>query len=155
MGNIQGKQMVVSAIQNGTVIDHIPSKNLFKVISILKLENIDTQITFGLNLESKKLGSKAIIKIADKFFIQDEINKIAILAPEAKLSIIKDYQAVEKKVLSCPEKIQGITKCVNPTCITNNQNILQKFTVVGRAPKVSLKCEYCEKTTDFEHFNFI
>ncbi|MBP5724152.1 MAG: aspartate carbamoyltransferase regulatory subunit, partial [Bacteroidales bacterium] len=97
MGNIQGKQMVVSAIQNGTVIDHIPSKNLFKVISILKLENIDTQITFGLNLESKKLGSKAIIKIADKFFMQDEINKIAILAPEAKLSIIKDYQVVEKK----------------------------------------------------------
>ncbi|MCQ2605766.1 MAG: aspartate carbamoyltransferase regulatory subunit [Bacteroidales bacterium] len=155
MGNIQGKQMVVSAIKNGTVIDHIPSKSLFKVISILKLEDINTQITFGLNLESKKLGSKAIIKIADKFFEQDEINKIAILVPEAKLSIIKDYQVVEKKVITCPEKIQGITRCFNPKCITNHQNILTKFSVVSKMPNISLKCEYCEKTTDFEHFNFI
>ena len=154
MGNIQGKQMVVSAIKNGTVIDHIPSKNLFKVISILKLENIDTQITFGLNLESKKLGSKAIIKIADKFFEQDDINKIAILAPEAKLSIIKDYQVVEKMVLTCPDKIQGITKCFNPKCVTNHQNITPKYSVIVKKP-VSLKCEYCEKNTDFEHFNFI
>ncbi|MBP5370903.1 MAG: aspartate carbamoyltransferase regulatory subunit [Bacteroidales bacterium] len=155
MGNIQGKQMVVSAIQNGTVIDHIPSKNLFKVISILKLENIDTQITFGLNLESKKLGSKAIIKIADKFFMQDEINKIAILAPEAKLSIIKDYQVVEKKVLTCPDQVQGITRCFNPKCVTNHQNITPKFTVIEKSPNVSLRCEYCEKITDFEHFKFI
>ena len=154
MGNIQGKQMVVSAIKNGTVIDHIPSKNLFKVISILKLENIDTQITFGLNLESKRLGSKAIIKIADKFFEQDDINKIAILAPEAKLSIIKDYQVVEKMVLTCPDKIQGITKCFNPKCVTNHQNITPKYSVIGKKP-VILKCEYCEKNTDFEHFNFI
>ena len=136
MGNIQGKQMVVSAIKNGTVIDHIPSKNLFKVISILKLENIDTQITFGLNLESKRLGSKAIIKIADKFFEQDDINKIAILAPEAKLSIIKDYQVVEKMVLTCPDKIQGITKCFNPKCVTNHQNITPKYSVIGKKPVI-------------------
>ncbi|MCQ2607653.1 MAG: aspartate carbamoyltransferase regulatory subunit [Bacteroidales bacterium] len=155
MGNIQGKQMVVSAIKNGTVIDHIPSKSLFKVISILKLEEINTQITFGLNLESKKLGSKAIIKIADKYFEQDEINKIAILVPEAKLSIIKDYQVIEKKIITCPEKIQGITRCFNPKCVTNHQNIMTKFSVVSKTPHISLKCEYCEKTTDFEHFNFI
>lgn len=155
MENIQGKKMMVSAIKNGTVIDHIPSSCLFKVISILKLENIDNQITFGLNLESKRLGSKAIIKIADKFFEQDEINKIAILAPEAKLNIIKDYQVVEKKVLTCPDKVQGITRCFNPKCVTNHQNIMPKYTVIGTTPSVSLKCEYCEKTTNFEHFNFI
>jgi aspartate carbamoyltransferase regulatory subunit len=63
--HIQGKQLNVSAIKNGTVIDHVPSKNLFEVISILKLQNIDSQITFGSNLESKKLGSKAIIKISE------------------------------------------------------------------------------------------
>ena len=110
MGTIQGEQMVVSAIKNGTVIDHIPSKNLFKIISILKLEDIENQITFGVNLKSKRLGSKAIIKVEDKFFEQDEINKIAILAPEAKLNIIKDYKVVEKKVITCPEKIQGISQ---------------------------------------------
>ena len=155
MGNIQGKQMVVSAIKNGTVIDHIPSNCIFKVISILKLENIPNQITFGLNLDSKKLNSKGIIKIADRYFEQEEINKIAILAPFAKLSIIKDYNVIVKKAIETPDKIQGITKCFNPKCVKNHQNITPKFTVIGKTPNVSLKCEYCEKVTDFEHFNFI
>ncbi|MFW5852197.1 MAG: aspartate carbamoyltransferase regulatory subunit [Bacteroidota bacterium] len=152
--NIQRKQLNVSAIKNGTVIDHVPSKNLFEVISILKLQNIDSQITFGSNLESKKLGSKAIIKISDKFFVQDEINKIAILAPQARLSIIKDYAVVEKQKISVPEYIHGITKCFNPSCITNHQNIKPKYTVLADNP-ISLQCFYCEKITEQEHFDFI
>ena len=154
MSDIQGKHLIVSALKNGTVIDHIPSKNLFKVISILKLSAIDSQITFGSNLESKKLGSKAIIKITDKFFEQEEINKIAILAPDAKLNIIKDYQVIEKKVVSLPQYIQGITRCFNPQCITNHQQITQKFKVVSEKPVV-LQCEYCEKITDQEHFKLL
>ena len=154
MGDIQGRHLIVSAIKNGTVIDHIPSKSLFKVISILRLDLIDTQITFGSNLESKKLGSKAIIKIADKFFEQDEINRIAILVPEAKLSIIKDYAVVEKKIVSLPEHIHGITKCFNPQCITNHQSITPKFTVIDDNP-VSLKCVYCEKITEQGDFILI
>ena len=79
------KQLSVSAIENGTVIDHIPAKNLFKVISILGLDHIDSQITFGTNLESKKLGKKAIIKISGKYFEDTDINRIALVAPDAKL----------------------------------------------------------------------
>ena len=66
-------QLQVSAIKDGTVIDHIPAKNLFKVIAILGLDKIESQITFGTNLESKRLGKKAIIKIAEVFFKQEEI----------------------------------------------------------------------------------
>ena len=91
------KELKVSAIKNGTVIDRIPAKNLFKVITILGLDKIENQITFGTNLESKKLGRKAIIKISDKDFQEDELNKIALVAPEAKLNIIKNYTVVEKK----------------------------------------------------------
>ena len=83
------KQMSVSAIQNGTVIDHVPANNLFKVIQILGLDRIDNQITFGTNLESKKLGRKAIIKISGVFFEDADINRIALVAPDAKLNIIK------------------------------------------------------------------
>jgi len=86
--DINDKKLQVSAIQNGTVIDHIPASNLFKVIDILGLEKIKSQITFGTNLESKRLGFKAIIKLADVFFMDNEINKIALVAPEAKLNII-------------------------------------------------------------------
>ncbi len=60
------QKLQVSAIRNGTVIDHIPAKNLFKVIKILGLAKMEKQVTFGTNLDSKKLGKKAIIKLSDK-----------------------------------------------------------------------------------------
>lgn len=139
-------KLKVSAINEGTVIDHIPAKNLFKVISILGLDTIDNQITFGTNLESVKLGAKAIIKVSDKFFADDEINKIALIAPHAKLNIIRDYEVVEKKVVEIPDSIKGIVKCFNPKCITNNEHITTCFKVVSTEP-ISLKCRYCEKIT--------
>jgi aspartate carbamoyltransferase regulatory subunit len=148
------KQLKVSAIRNGTVIDHIPANNLFKVINILSLDHIDNQITFGTNLESKKLGSKAIIKISDKFFIDEEINRIALAAPQAKLNIIREYKVEEKKEVIVPNEFSGIVKCVNPKCITNNDQVKTKFRVISKSD-VSLKCHYCEKITDQEHMVFI
>jgi aspartate carbamoyltransferase regulatory subunit len=148
------KQLSVSAIQNGTVIDHIPAKNLFKVIQILGLDKIDQQITFGTNLESKKLGKKAIIKIAEKFFADDDINRIALVAPDAKLNIIRDYEVVEKKVVEVPDTIVGIARCMNPKCITNFELVTTRFRVVSKK-SVSLKCHYCEKITDQENLQII
>ena len=142
-------KLKVSAIKEGTVIDQIPSKSLFKVISILGLNKIENQITFGTNLESGKLGTKAIIKVSDKFFKDNEINKIAIIAPHAKLNIIRDYEVVEKKIVETPETILGIVKCFNPKCITNNEKITTYFKVVTSEP-MSLKCLYCEKITGEE-----
>lgn len=150
----EGKQLKVSAIRNGTVIDHIPAQNLFKVINMLKLDHIDSFITFGTNLESKRLGRKAIIKIADKHFIDEDINKIALIAPDAKLNIIRDYNVVEKKMVQVPDFIEGIVKCVNPKCITNNEKVNTKFHIVSKK-EVSLKCHYCEKITDQDHMQLL
>ena len=144
------KKLKVSAIKNGTVIDHIPAQNLFKVISILGLDKIENQITFGTNLESDKLGIKAIIKVTDKFFEDDEINKIALIAPNAKLNIIRDYVVTEKKVVEIPAQINGILRCFNPKCITNSEAIMTKFSVISKTP-LALKCHYCEKIMDHEH----
>lgn len=148
------KQLSVSAIENGTVIDHIPAKNLFKVISILGLDHIDSQITFGTNLESKKLGKKAIIKISGKYFEDTDINRIALVAPDAKLNIIRDYEVVEKKVVEVPDEIVGIAKCMNPKCITNFERVITRFRVVSKK-SVALKCHYCEKITDQENLHII
>lgn len=148
------KQLSVSAIQNGTVIDHIPAKHLFKVIQILGLDRIDQQITFGTNLESKKLGKKAIIKISEKFFADDDINRIALVAPDAKLNIIKDYEVVEKKVVEVPDTIVGIARCMNPKCITNFEPVTTRFKVVSKK-NVALKCHYCEKITNQENLHII
>ena len=147
-------KLKVSAIKEGTVIDHIPAKNLFEVISILGLDKIENQITFGTNLDSEKLGSKAIIKVSDKFFEDDEINKIALIAPHAKLNIIRDYEVVEKKIVETPEIIKGIVKCFNPKCITNHEKISTCFTVVSK-DLLELKCRYCEKITSKEQIKML
>jgi aspartate carbamoyltransferase regulatory subunit len=146
------KVLSVSAIENGTVIDHIPAMNLFKVISILNLDTItENRMTFGTNLGSKQLGHKAIIKISGKFFEDIEIDKIALVAPSAKLNIIKNYEVVEKRALNVPDKIVAIAKCMNPKCVTNHQKITTRFSVIHADKKVNLKCSYCEKITDQDH----
>ncbi|HKK63878.1 MAG TPA: aspartate carbamoyltransferase regulatory subunit, partial [Bacteroidales bacterium] len=141
-------------IKEGTVIDHIPSESLFKVIVILNLDKVDTLITFGNSFESKKLGKKGIIKVSDVFFDNDDINKIALVAPTANLNIIKDFEVVEKMKVEIPDKIQGITKCVNPNCITNNENVSTRFYVIEKE-NLKLKCHYCEKITSRENLYMI
>jgi aspartate carbamoyltransferase regulatory subunit len=148
------KQLSVSAIQDGTVIDHVPASNLFKVIQILGLDRIENQITFGTNLESKRMGRKAIIKIAGVFFENEDINRIALVAPDAKLNIIKEYEVVEKKVVEVPDNIIGIAKCMNPKCITNFEPVTTRFRVVSKK-NVALKCHYCEKITNQENLEII
>ena len=108
---IDNKELKVAALKEGTVIDHIPSDKLFKVIAILNLKNASSQITFGYNLDSAKLGKKAIIKISEKFLEQNEVNKVALIAPHAKINIIRDYKVVEKMTLSYPQEVIGVVKC--------------------------------------------
>jgi len=145
------KELKVSAIKEGTVIDHIPARSLFKVISILELQKMETQITIGYNFDSKKLKKKGIIKLTNKFPSQKDLNKIALFAPEAKINIIKNYKVVEKDVVQVPDNIEGIVKCMNPKCITNHEEVKTKFTILEKK-NVTLKCKYCEKITDQEHF---
>ncbi len=148
------KELQVSAIDNGTVIDHIPANKLFDVINVLGLERLEHAMTFGANLNSRKLGKKAIIKIWDKFLEDDEINKLALVAPSAHINIIRDYEVVEKKTIEVPETVEGIVRCVNPKCITNNESVRTKFAVVKDEP-ITLKCHYCEKLTDKEHMEIL
>jgi len=148
------KELNVSAIKDGTVIDHIPPRSLFKVITILKLDKCTEMITFGSNLESSKLKRKAIIKIENIFFEDKEINKIALIAPHAKLNIIKDYEVVDKKVVEIPNNIKSIVRCFNPKCITNHESIPTKFKVIEKSP-LALKCHYCETITTEDQMEII
>ncbi len=137
------KELQVAALQNGTAIDHIPSGQLFKVVSILGIEKLKNRITIGCNLDSKVMESKGIIKISDKFFEEDEINRISLIAPTVNLNIIRDYEVVEKKKVSLPDELRCLVKCNNPKCITNNEPMATRFTVIDKE-NVVLKCQYCE-----------
>lgn len=138
------KELLVAGLRNGTVIDHIPSEKLFKVVSMLKLEKIENPITIGNNLESKKYGTKGIIKIADKYFAKEEIDRISLIAPNIKLNRIENYEVVEKKQVELGDELIDIVKCVNPKCISNNEPMSTRFHVIDRK-NVIIKCHYCEK----------
>ena len=139
----------VAALKNGTVIDHIPPDKLFTVVSLLGLKNSDNNMTIGNNLESKKLGKKGIIKVADRFFTDEEISRLSVVAPNVKLNIIRDYEVVEKKQVIMPEEIKGLVKCNNPKCITNNEPMTTLFHVIDKE-QGTLKCHYCEKEQNKE-----
>ena len=144
--NKDQRHLNVTAIENGTVIDHIPANNVFKVLHILNLENNKNQVLFGDNLDSKKYGKKGIIKVSNRYFADWEIDMISLVAPSATLIEIKDFCVVVKRKFVIPDKIQAIVKCFNPNCITNHQPITTSFNVIDK-DDLKLQCHYCEKIT--------
>jgi aspartate carbamoyltransferase regulatory subunit len=145
------KEMLVAAIQNGTVIDHIPSEKTFQVATLLKLNEMTTPVTIGYNLRSKKLGKKGIIKVENKFFSDEEISRLSVVAPNVVLNIIKDFEVQEKKTVILPKDIKGIVKCNNPKCVTNNEPMQTHFHVENGI----LTCHYCEKEQDINKVELV
>ncbi|MBE6293674.1 MAG: aspartate carbamoyltransferase regulatory subunit [Bacteroidaceae bacterium] len=144
----------VSALCNGTVIDHIPADKLFAVVNLLNIPDMETNVTIGNNLDSKKLGKKGLIKIADKFFTDDEVNRISLVAPNVVLNTIRNYQVVDKREVKMPDKLQNIVKCSNPNCITNNEPMDTLFHLVNRK-EGTLKCHYCEKEKNVKEIELL
>ncbi len=138
------KKLEVSAIEEGTVIDQIASKSTFKVANMLNIQDIDQVVLVGVNLSSKKLGKKGIIKIGGKSLTQEEVNKIALIAPDATMNIIKDSEVVRKFKVAIPDDIEGFLKCFNPNCVSNHQKIRTRFHVINKNP-IKIKCHYCER----------
>ena len=141
------KERLVAAIENGTVIDHIPASKTYQVVNLLELQSLNTPVTIGNNFVSKKIGKKGIIKVSDKFFSDEEISRLSVVAPKIVLNIIKDYEVVEKKTVETPNELCGIVKCNNPMCITNNEPMQTVFHVVDKTHGL-LKCHYCDKEQD-------
>ncbi len=148
------KELEVSAIKNGTVIDHIPANVTFKIVQILDLYNHPGAITIGTNLDSITLGRKGIIKIADRYLSDEEIGRLSVVSPDVTLNIIKDYQIVEKKYVKYPKQIIGVVKCTNPKCVTNHQPIPTKMEVFDMNQK-SLRCIYCERVMQYSEIELL
>lgn len=139
------KELAVAALKNGTVIDHIPADALFEVVRLLQLADSEMQLTIGNNLPSSRQGRKGIIKVADTEFAEATLNRIALIAPTAKINVIRDYEVVEKRAVELPETLIDVVKCNNPKCITNNEPMASRFEVVSRDP-VKIRCHYCGHT---------
>ena len=151
----EGRELLIRAIRNGIVIDHIPSEKVFAIVEILKLKEYSERITVATNMPSSSLGRKGIIKIEEKILEEKELNNIALLAPNVTINIIEDYKVIEKTKLDRLDKVIGLMKCDNPKCISNHENIETKFIRIKEnsekldennlEEKSKYKCFYCEK----------
>ncbi len=148
------KELSVSAIKEGTVIDHIPSNVTLKVVDILDLKGIRSIISVATNLSSKTMGKKGIIKIGGKDLTKEEVDKIALIAPNATVNIIENYNVKKKIKVTIPSTISKIIKCSNPNCITNNEKVVTKFYVLNKAP-LKVRCHYCERNMEKEDISLL
>ena len=140
------KQLLVSKIENGIVIDHIPAGKAFLVLKMLKVDP-KARALIAQNVESKSLGTKDLIKIEGSYLTSKEIDLIAFVAPSATLNIIENWEIKEKRRIKLPEFIEGIFKCPNPLCPTNSKYrpSRTRFKVEGYDDVQSIKihCTYC------------
>ncbi len=148
------KDRIVAALRNGTVIDHIPTNKLFTVVQLLELDKSNDSVTIGNNYSSKRLGKKGLIKVADRFFTDDEISRLAVVCPNIRLCVIHDYEVVEKKEVRLPERLINVVRCANPVCITNNEPMKTIFNVTDKE-RGTVKCHYCGKEQCIENIKLI
>ncbi len=134
----------VSKIKNGTVIDHITSGHALDVVKILGITGKSGNIvTIAMNVPSKRMGKKDIVKIEGRELKAEEVDKIALIAPNATINIIRDYGVVEKKRVQLPKIIKNIVRCANPACISNSKEPVQPTFYVESEEPLYLKCHYC------------
>lgn len=136
------RTMQVEAIEHGTVIDHIPSAVTLRVAALIA-EHGD-QIFIGVNLKSRKVGSKGVVKIAERELGPETISRLALLAPRATMCIIRDYRVVAKDPIPVPERFNGIARCPNGNCVTNHEDWPTEFRVLSERP-LEVRCRHCER----------
>ncbi|MFB6155256.1 MAG: aspartate carbamoyltransferase regulatory subunit [Haloferacaceae archaeon] len=134
-------ELRVSKIRNGTVIDHVPGGQALNVLSILGIDGSEGEtVSIGMNVPSGRLGKKDIVKVEGRELSQSEVDVLSLIAPEASINIVRDYDVVEKHRVERPESVTGVVSCPNPNCITNeNEPVTPKFDVV----RDGVRCNYC------------
>ncbi len=145
------RELIVSKIKDGTVIDHIPSGKALDVLKVLGVSGKESfRIAIVMNVESSKLVRKDIVKIEGKLLSKDETDIIALIAPTATINIIKNFEVVEKRKVTPPRFIPGLFKCPNLTCITRHEGIETTFEIISTGLRA--RCIYCGTELPYQEF---
>ncbi|MFW9794353.1 MAG: aspartate carbamoyltransferase regulatory subunit [Candidatus Thorarchaeota archaeon] len=142
---VGAEKIRIVKIQDGTVIDHIRAGKALEVLKILGITGEDGNIvTLAMNISSSKIGKKDIVKVEHRFLADEEVARIALVAPEATINLIEDFKIIKKTRVKLPDTITDIFECPNQRCVTNKDRepIHSKYEVVSRTP-IQLKCLYC------------
>ena len=142
----------VTAIRNGTVIDHIPSGHAMRVLEMLAVDKSTSgPVSMVMNVTSKKMGTKDIIKVEDRELNQDELNRLALVAPDARVAIIRAYSVAEKMTIELGDEVTNVVRCTFSNCITTNprEPLAHRLKIMSREP-LELRCHYCGRPQDLE-----
>ena len=138
------QELYVRKIKDGSVIDHITSGFALDVLKILGINGKDGEVvSVAMNVESKHLKAKDIVKIQNRELKPSEVDKIALIAPNATINIIRNYDVASKKVVELPSSIHGIIKCDNPSCVSNSREPVEPRFAVHRQEPIRLRCFFC------------
>ena len=143
---MENKKLSVEAIENGTVIDHIPAGKGLIILRQFKLLHYGSAVTVGFNLPSKTQGSKDIIKITGVWLDNNAANRLALFAPEAVVNTIDHFKVINKRRLTLPDEIAEVFRCPNTNCASHGEPVKSRFYVRKQSGQTKLKCHYCEKT---------
>ncbi|OGS48592.1 MAG: aspartate carbamoyltransferase regulatory subunit [Euryarchaeota archaeon RBG_16_68_13] len=140
------RELRVTPIKNGTVIDHIPAGMALKVLKILGIgDGVASTVTVAMHVPSQAMGWKDIVKVEDRELGTREIDKIALIAPSASVNVIRNYNVAEKRRVALPDRAVGILRCGNPNCISNaREPVESEFVVRSKAP-LRIYCKYCDR----------
>lgn len=143
---MENQKLSVEAIENGTVIDHIPAGLGLTILRQFKLLHYGNAVTVGFNLPSRTQGSKDIIKIKNVRFTEEDADRLALFAPTAVANCIENFKVVQKIRVNLPESISDVFRCPNANCASHTEPVRSRFYVRSHQGAVKLKCHYCEKT---------
>jgi aspartate carbamoyltransferase regulatory subunit len=142
---LKEKTLSVTAICEGTVIDHIQSGQGLRILRLMKFHSAPP-ITLGLNLKSESMGLKDLIKVEQVFLSPDQTAQSSLFSPQATVNVIQNYQITSKYKVSLPETIDEILSCRNPLCVTQDERLPARFSVLDIGGRINLRCQFCEKT---------
>ncbi|MGZ0748615.1 MULTISPECIES: aspartate carbamoyltransferase regulatory subunit [unclassified Haloparvum] len=137
------RELRVSKIRNGTVIDHVTGGQALNVLAILGIDGSEGfGVSIGMNVPSDRLGRKDVVKVEERELSQSEVDVLSLIAPEATINIIRDYEVVEKNRVERPDSVTGVLSCPNHNCITNeDEPVRPRFDVVSEG----VRCGYCSE----------
>ncbi len=145
MSEVGDDKIRIVKIHNGTVIDHIKAGMALEVLKILRITGEDGHVvSLAMNISSSKIEKKDIVKVEHRFLKDEEVARIALVAPDATINLIKDNKLIKKIQIELPDTLTDIMKCPNQRCVTNKERepIHSKYQVISHKP-IQLKCLYC------------
>ena len=142
----------VTAIKNGTVIDHVPAGKALSVLKMLGIGgNMSNPVSLVMNVPSKKMGGKDIIKVEDRELTQSELDRLALVAPDSSIAIIRAYSVAEKLNVNLGEEVRNVVRCTFSNCITQNlREPLPHRLKVTKTDPLTLRCHYCQRPQDLD-----